>query len=386
MKIASTWILLLLLTHAFGQGKINYLTDGFDDNHNNWSLGVSPEYGFRIEDGHMLIDANQVSVHIYKNVGATKSDPIGVHARMIFFNGTSEGWMGVRLAMSEDAKSYITFSYNNATGFLISVNTGKKYEVLRQSKSSVVKPYDYNTLTVVKGEDTYKFLINDKQVHEEKIKAFFGPQAGLYVSQNMSIRVDEFQVFDVKRGRQRIAASQAVMAKTTEKDVKDIILNETTMPEDFAQFYKSFEKYVFPYEYSTVITRAKTITDLPFVQKEFFEYDLSTTRNHNVFAIALLSVCQNGYTFLVANQSTTDQQEVTNYKVFAYDNQGKKLGAKSVGSFVKENGSMYQTMTFRISQASSAIMIHVEETYFNGNVRKSLVSFNGDLCNLNSSY
>jgi len=377
-------ILLLAVAEGFAQGNLKFIADGFDDNQNNWALGVNTDYGFRIEDGHMLIDANTTAVHIYKPVGAMKEDLFGIHARMIFFNGTSEGWMGVRFAMSEDAKSFITFTYNNATGFLISTNNGKKYEVLRESKSTVVKPYDYNTLTVVKGEDTYKFLINDKQVHEAKIKAFFGPQMGLYVSENMSIRVDEFQVYDPKRGRQRIAASQAVMAKTTEESVQDIIMNEAKMPEDFAAFYKSFEKYAFPYEYSTVITRARTISDLPFVRKIFYAYDLSTTLNHNIYAVSILSVCQKGYTFLIGNQYTTGIQEVTRFVVVAFDNDGNRIGSKDVGSFVKENGNLVQTMTFRISQASSAIMIHVEETYLNGNVRKSLVSFNGDLCNLNA--
>lgn len=381
------WIslfLLLVLSEGFAQGKLSFIADGFDDNANKWDLKVNADYGFRIEEGHMLIDANTTSVHIFKPIGATKEDQFAVHTRMIFFNGTSEGWMGVRFGMSEDAKSYITFCYNNATGFLVSTNNGKKYEVLRESKSTVVKPYDYNTLTVIKGEDTYKFLINDKQVHEAKIKAFFGPMMGMYVSQNMSIRVDEFQVYDPKRGRTRLAASQAVMAKTTEDDIKAIILDEKKMPDDFREFYKNFEKYAFPYEYSTVITRARTVSDLPFVRKHFFEYDLNSLSNHNIYALSILSVCQSGYTFLIGNQYTTGIQEVTRFLVVAFDNEGKRIGSKDIGTFVKENGRLVQTLTFRISQASSAIMIHAEETYSNGNINKRLVSFNGDLCNLNS--
>lgn len=377
-------ILFFVALDGYGQGNLKSIAEGFDDNRNNWDLGVNANYGFRIEEGHMLIDANTTSVHIYQPTGATKDDSFGVHSRMIFFNGTSEGWMGVRFGMSEDATSFITFCYNNATGFLISTNNGKKYEVLRESKSSVVKPYDYNTLTVTKSEDTYKFLINDKQVFEAKIKKFFGPMMGMYVSQNMSIRVDEFQVYDPKRGRQRIAISQAAMAKTTEESVKDIILKESSMPEDFAAFYKNFEKYAFPYEYSTVITRAKTVSDLPFVRKIFYAYDNSNTSNHNIYAVAILSVCQNGYTFLIGNQYTIGIQDITRFVVVAFDNEGNRLGSKDVGSFVKEYGRLVQSLDFRISRASAAIMIHVEETYSNGNTRKSLVSFNGDLCNLNA--
>jgi hypothetical protein len=382
-------IIALLLIHSlsfcFGQSKLSYLADGFDDNKNNWFEETTKDYSFKVEDGHMVIHAYTTAVHTFNNIGATKEDAFGIHARMIFFNGSSEGWMGVRFGMSEDAKKYITFCYNNAQGFLISINNGKKYEVLRESKSTVVKPYDYNTLTVLKTEGGYKFLINDKQVFQDDIKPFFGPLVGLYANTNMSIRVDEIQVFDPRKGKQKIVASQATMAKATEQDVKKIILTEA-LPPDFQQFYNSFEKYAFPYDFSTVINRAKMINDLPFVQKNFYEYDLSTTKDHNVWAIAILSVCQNGYTFLVGNQYTIGIQKIFRFSVEAFDNKGNKLGSKTIGSIVEENDKYYQTLHFRVQQKGAAITFDVEETYFNGNVNKSLVSFNGDLCNLNSAY
>ncbi len=382
-------ITCLLLIHGlyvcYGQTKLSYLAEGFEDNKNNWTEETTKDYSFKVEDGHMVIHAYTTAVHAFNNVGATKDDSFGIHARMIFFNGSSEGWMGVRFGMSEDAKRYITFCYNNAQGFLVSMNNGKKYEVLRESKSTVVKPYDYNTLTVTKSETGYKFLINDKQVFQDDIKSFFGPLVGLYASQNMSIRVDEVQVFDPHKGKQKIVASQATMAKATEQDVKKIILTEA-LPPEFQQFYDNFEKYAFPYDFSTVINRGKMINDLPFVQKNFYEYDLSTTKDHNVWAIAILSVCQNGYTFLVGNQYTIGIQKIFRFSVEAFDNKGNKLGSKTIGSIVEENNKYYQTLHFRVQQKGAAITFDVEETYFNGNVNKSLVSFNGDLCNLNSAY
>lgn len=374
------------LCFCYGQSKLSYLADGFDDNKNNWFEETTKDYSFKVEDGHMVIHAYTTAVHTFNNVGATIDDSFGIHTRMIFFNGSSEGWMGVRFGMSEDAKKYITFCYNNAQGFLISINNGKKYEVLRESKSTVIKPYDYNTLTVLKSETGYKFLINDKQVFQDEIKPFFGPLVGLYANQNLSIRVDEIQVFDPRKGKQKIVTSQATMAKATEQDVKAIILSETTLPEDFQQFYKSFEKYAFPYDFSTVINQAIKVNNLPFVQQNFYKYDLSTTKDHNVWAIAILSVCQNGYTFLVGNQYTIGIQKNFRFSVEAFDNKGNKLGSKTIGSIVEENNKYYQTLHFRVQQKGAAITFDVEETLYNGNIKKSLVSFNGDLCNVNSAY
>ncbi|MBL7850420.1 MAG: hypothetical protein JNN04_05930, partial [Cyclobacteriaceae bacterium] len=147
-------LLLLALCHvvARGQSKVNYLADGFDDNRNHWLEASTAEYRFQITEGHLAIDANTVSVHAYQNIQSAADDSYALHTRMIFLNGTSEGWMGIRFNMSEDATRYLTFSYNNAQGFLVSNHNGKKYEVLRQSKSVVIKPYDYNTLTVIKKE------------------------------------------------------------------------------------------------------------------------------------------------------------------------------------------------------------------------------------------
>lgn len=375
--------LLLVSLGCYGQSKLLYLAEGFDDNRNRWFEESTKDYSFKVEDGHMVIHAYTTAVHTYNNVGAGKDDSFGVHARLIFFNGSSEGWMGIRFGMSEDAKKYLTFCYNNAQGFLVSINNGKKYEVLRESKSAVVKPYDYNTLTVIKSETSYKFLINDKQVFQDEIKPFFGPLVGLFVSQNMSMRVDEIQVFDPRKGKQKIVASQATVAKNDDQSVKDIILTKQ-LPPDFQQFYETFEKYAFPYDFSTVINRAKMVNDLPFVRKNFYEYDLSTTKDHNVWAVAILSVCQNGYTFLVGNQYTHGIQKTFRFSVEAFDNKGIRLGSKTIGSIVEENDKYYQTLHFRVSQQGASITFNVEETYFNGNVNKSLVSFNGDLCNLNS--
>ena len=377
-------LLFAISVNGFCQAKMTYLAEGFDDNKNNWIQEKTNDYSFAIEEGHMVIHAYTTAVHAVQNVNLQKEDAFGLHSRMIFFNGTSEGWMGLRFGMSDDAKKYITFCYNNAQGFLVSVNNGKKYEVLRQSKSTVVKPYDYNTLTVLKTQDNYKFLINDKQVFSDDIKSFFGPKISLYISDNMSARVDEVQVFDPKKGKQRIIPTQATMAKTTDQDLNEIILSESSLPEDFKQFVDSFEKFALPYDYSTVIPQARRVTQLPFVQKNFFEYEISTIRNHQEYSVALLSVCQNGYTFLMASEYDVNSQHILKLYVVAFDRKGVKLGTKAVGSTVEQNGKYYQTLHFRASRSGSAILFNVEETYFNGNINKQLVSFNGDLCNLNS--
>ena len=386
MRMFSVLLLFFALRSvALAQSKVNLIADGFDDNRNNWDLYDTKDYRFQIADGHLAIDAYSVAVHAFQNINATKEDSYAIHTRMIFLNGTSEGWMGIRFNMSEDATRYLTFSFNNAQGFLVSNHAGKKHEVLRESKSVVIKPYDYNTLTVVKKENKYQFLINDKQVYQDELKSFYGSQAGIYVSNNMSVKTDEFQVYDLRRGKQKIISSQVAMAKASDTDIKQIIEQQSTMSEDFRGFYQSFFKAAFPYEYSTVVQYAKNINNVPFVRKTFFEHDLSSMRYHNVNALTILSACQGGYTFLVAEEYSHDtHQDVIKFVIVAYDNQGNQLGRKDVGSIVTENGKYYQTLDFRVSQSGSAIMFNVQETYFNGNVNKKLVSFNGDICNLNS--
>jgi hypothetical protein len=383
--LLSMLLLAALPSVVLAQSKVNFIADGFDDNHNRWMEANTAEYRFQITEGHLAIDANSVSVHNYQNILAAAEDTYAIHTRMIFLNGTSEGWMGLRFNMSEDATRYLTFSYNNAQGFLVTNNSGKKHEVLRESKSVVIKPYDYNTLTIVKKEKSYQFLINDKQVFQDDIKSFYGSMAGVYVSKNMSIKVDEFQVYDVRRGRQKIVSSQVTMAKASDSDVKQIIAQQSSMSDDFRTFYDAFFKAAFPYEYSTVIKYSKNINHIPFVQKTFFEFDLSTMRYHNVHAMTILSACQGGYTFLIAEEyGPTSIQDVIKFVIVAYDNQGNLLGRKDVGSEVKENGKYFQTLDFRVTQSGSSIVFNVQETYYTGNVNKRLVSFNGDICNLNS--
>lgn len=385
MRIPTLLFTAFLALTASAQQGVRFLAEGFDDNRNGWTETATDAYRFRITEGHLAIDAYTAPVHTYQNIQSAADDTYAIHARMIFLSGTSEGWMGLRFNMSDDATRYLTFSYNNAQGFLVSINTGKKYEVLRESRSVVVKPYDYNTLTVVKKGKSYQFLINEKQVFQDEIKAFYGSMAGIYVSPNMTVKVDEFQVYDLRRGRQKIVSSQVTMATASDDDVKKLIGQQSAMSDDFKGFYQAFFKAAFPYEYSTVIQYAKDISNVPFVRKTFYEYDLSSMRYHNVHGMTILSACQGGYTFLIAEQyGPTPIQDVVKFVIVAYDNQGNLLGRKDVGSEVKENGKYYQTLDFRVTQSGSAIMFNVKETYFNGHVNQRLVSFNGDICNLNS--
>jgi hypothetical protein len=86
----------------------------------------------------------------------------------------------------------------------------------------------------------------------------------------------------------------------------------------------------------------------------------------------------------MGHKYTTGIQRVFRISIEAFDKKGNKLGSKNVGSTSEENGRYYQTLHFRVSQKAASVNFDVEETYFNGNVNKRLVSFNGDLCNLNS--
>ena len=381
------YLLLLLLCSAFSlHAQEPYFVETFDNNNQNWPFTKNDaDYDLHLENGHMALDARTTAIQTFKKVEQLNAElDYAIYARFIFINGTSEGWMGIRFNMNEDANKYCSFVYNNAKGFMVTESNGKKYEVFRESKSTVVTAYDYNTLTILKTGTTYKFLINDKQVHEMKIKDHFGPMVGVMTNSNMKILVDELQVYDQKKGRMKTNVSNMVVeAAKPGFDMQSLVKTfDAKMPEDFEQFYNSFQKFVFPYDYATVSPQARDVSSLPFVRKHFFAYDLPQHSNHTVWAVAHLASCKSGYAFLMVSQYTINRQEVTSFRVEAFDKTGKPTGSKEVGSFVKEPGGYFQTLDFKVNHEGNSIFIEAVETNANGNKRKSSVGFNTELCNL----
>lgn len=355
------------------------LVETFDTNEHGWPfLGKGDGFEIKLDQGHLSMQSSTSAIHTYKDVGLSADKDFGIYTRQLFLQGTHLGWMGIRYSMSMDTKKYCSFFYNNGQGFFITVNNGKKEKIIRESQSTVIKPYDYNTLTVLKSGSTYRFLINDKQVHEAKISDCFGPGLAIFTSANMSILVDEVQVFESKKGKQRTIPSVFVK-NVTEKDVTSMVLSNTQMTPDFKEFYDSFQKYAFPYNYELVIGKAKVINQLPFVQKNYFEY-LGNTRGLQIWAIALLSQCHNGYAFLMANHYSINNQVNTRFSVEVFDLEGNPVGSKDLGAFVEEGGKYFKTLDFRISQSGNSILIETAETFYNGNKTKDITGLNYELC------
>ncbi|MEJ0057490.1 MAG: hypothetical protein WDN75_18685 [Bacteroidota bacterium] len=122
---------------------------------------------------------------------------------------------------------------------------------------------------MIRTGSTFKFLINDKQVHEAKIKSYFGPNVALITNSNMKIQVDEIQVYDPVRGKAKTIPS--MLTQSGPSDVSTMLQKmEAERPADYQQFYDSFEKFAFPYDYSTVIDRARDITPAFIRSKEIF--------------------------------------------------------------------------------------------------------------------
>jgi hypothetical protein len=379
-------LVIFFYTTLITQAQQPYLVETFDDNHQGWPfLGAASDQNIiQLENGHLGMDGRSTAIQTFKKVNELNAElDYTIYARFIFINGTSEGWMGIRFNMNEEANKYYSFVYNNAKGFLISTSNGKKYEVLRESKSAVVVAYDYNTLTIIKTGTTYKFLINDKQVHEAKIKDHFGPLIGVMTNQNMKMLVDEVQVYDPKKGKVKTNVSSLIQAPPAGGDIKSIVQTMTTkLPADYQEFYDSFQKFVYPYDYSTVSPQSHDVSSLSFVQKHFFAYDLSQISNHTVWAVAHLANCKDGYAFLVANQYTINNQDITQFRVEAFDKTGASMGSKEIGSFVKERNGYFKTLDFKIRKEGNSIFIESVETFANGNKSRGSVGFNTELCNL----
>lgn len=383
-KLIFSCLVSVLTTQLYAQ---HFLVEPFDNNNNNWPfLEHGDGYSISIENGHLVMDGNTTAIHCFKQLPITAETDFAVHSRMSFIEGNHLGWMGLRFAMSDQADKYISFVYNNDKGFLIGVNNGKKYDVIRESKSLLVKPYDYNTLTVIKSGTTYKFLLNDKQVHEEKIKSFFGPMFGVITNMNMKMQVDEFQVYDPKKGKAEIndnsVLSTIELSNTTGGTFENLVNLNDDAPPEYKEFLTNFGQLPSPYYFSPETGQGVDVSQLPFTQKNFYQYVLGNVRNKAMWAVGKLGECGSGVSLLMLNRYNINNQDVSRFIIVAFNEKGEMTGQKEIGAMVKEGGSIFQILDFKTYRDGNVINAEATTTYQNGHKERTSVRFNATICNL----
>jgi len=376
-------VAFLLLCSLSALAQEPYLSESFSNNDQQWPfLGQGDGYTISIENGHLILNGSTTAIHTFKNVPLTSDMDFAIYARMIFLNGDHTGWMGVRFMMNEEADKYYTFAINNDKGFLISERNGKKYEVIRQSVSQVVLPYDYNTLTVVKKGSVYKFLLNDKQVHEAKIKSFYGSYIGLMTNSNMAMQVDEVQVYDPIEGRKRINNSDRISSLSTNSLAQNQNSENTKKASpEFQEFLAQFSSLAFPYYFHPENAQAVDISHLPFAQTTFYQYAVSSVRNRQVWAMGKLSECGEGLALLVMTRYQINDQDVSKFSVAIFDASGVLKQEKDIGMMVKEFGEFFKVIEFKAYRDANAMNIEATEIFHNGNKLRNSVRYNTHFCN-----
>ncbi len=378
-------IFLMVFTTQQLHAQVVTFADSFKDNSRNWPfVGDAGQYSISISDGHLLINATNTAIHTFLNIGTTEETDFALHTRMMFLEGDQTGWMGMRFAMNTEVSKYCVFTYNNDKRFMIAISNGKKYDILREFVSQVVKPYDYNTLTVVKKGSLYKFLINDKQVFESKIKVFYGPMISLITNSNMKIKIDEFQVYDPAKGRQTLTDDNSLkmmQSVTDHVSIENLISSSADLPPDFNEFLLKFNDVAFPYYFKPETAQGADVTDLSFTQKTFYQHVASSVSNKTMWALGKLSECGDGYALLMMNRYFINRQDVSRFIVVAFDKKGNIISEKEVGAMVKESGSFFKVVDFKSYRDGNVINVEATETFHNGRRESRSVRFNTALCN-----
>lgn len=369
-------ILLVISNALWAQQSETYLLEEFKSNEQSWPfIGVTNDYSIAIEKGHLVMNAKATAIHTYKTINIGGDEDVAYYTNMIFMGGDHTAWIGLHFNMNTDGTKFFSFVYNNDKEFLISQRAGKKDEVHRQAKSQVIKPYDYNSLTIIKKGSTYKFLINDKQVHELKIKSFYGSLLGITANRNTQIKVDEVQVYNPTNGRQETYDDESTLLAA------DVNTSKKEATPEFQEFMNQFARVAFPYYFHPQNAQGVDVSTNPIIQRTFYKYVAGNVRNKQMWAMCQLSDCGEGYALLMMNRYQINQQDISRFFVAVFDPSGKLVQEREVGVMVKENGSFFKVVEFKAYQDGNVMNIEATETFSNGNKSRNSVRFNTVLCN-----
>ncbi len=385
--------LVITICHSIAFGQNSYFQDDFLNNEKNWGLDGGDDYSMAIQNGHLVIQTGNVSVQAAQNVALNKDMDFAVSARMIFLSGADDELMGIRVLMSEDLQKYYSFVYDNKGNFLIS-HYDEKSKILVDSRSPSVKPYDYNVLRVQKAGKYYRFFINDIQVLETTIKDFYGPMIGVKSGPKIKMQVDKIAVYNWREVNKISSNALEVLFKDsppvqTQTTTTSTVVKQQDQPAplaiegstEFKEFMVNFDQINFPFQFNYNSTKARDITNLPFVQEKYFKYVNSNVRENTIWAIGKVAQCPDGFVLLMISRYKINNQDNSRFFIERFDVKGNSLSNKDLGFTTKENGDFFQMLNFSITKENTAVSINTSLRYQNGNTEKNAIHFNPELCN-----
>lgn len=210
-NLVSLSILVLLTSSLFAQSGYNdyslsqkksvFYDDFFNDN-NNWAGGCSPAGFVSFSGGNMTFWSNSQTdpAGCVRYIEMDESKDFEIETKIKFISGEENSAISLVYGKSTVAWDKYDLNYTYTGYYKIDYCANSEYtNIIEWEESSIVKPDNFNTLTLRKVNNNCYFFINRQLVHSMYFKPFYGKHFGFQVPKNTKILVDYLSISYIEK-------------------------------------------------------------------------------------------------------------------------------------------------------------------------------------------
>lgn len=187
--------------NAFPEDKrIVLFADEFDDNRNNWTLGIKENVWFQnLQEGTLVFQSYEdVAKEDFKDVIIDPNQDFEVELKIRLDKGIQNKFNGLQWGKSVTNKQQFNFSFNGQGQYTIDKFDGVQFvDFVPVTASKLINNYTYNTLTVRKVAQRYYFFLNGTLVHSMPFEPLFGHGVGFLVAGKSAVQIDYLKVWQL---------------------------------------------------------------------------------------------------------------------------------------------------------------------------------------------
>lgn len=187
------------LSNNQDNNKSQNFAEYFSDNSNNWYVGESDKWSYKVENGLYKINRKLTdgkSTFIAKSIPIDETKDFTIESDIEHTGGVKNYGYGVTWGY-KDTKNCFIF-YISGTGYykITKIEDDVTTNLVDWTfNSSIVQTdYTFNKMKIEKSGNNYSFYVNGTYLTQIPYEAFFGQQIGFELEDNQSISVDDLIV------------------------------------------------------------------------------------------------------------------------------------------------------------------------------------------------
>ena len=168
--------------------------DDFSKNDNFWAPLPKQGNSIKFENGQLYLISESDKISETVDVDINENENFEIETEIKFIKGNQGRAFGLQWGRSKTGDRYFSFIINAKQQFAISKFSGAYILYTRSAHSDLIKPNDYNKLTIRKFDNMLYFFINETLVYSMEYKLFYGKAVGFQTSGGNTVAADYLKI------------------------------------------------------------------------------------------------------------------------------------------------------------------------------------------------